>query len=71
MKLEDALTYLYTSHIDKNEIINPFFLYSQLSDICNDTFKNKEEVKMYWKVISNVNIYEYLIDNGVTLGWKD
>lgn len=70
MKLQAALTYIYSSHINKEELENPFVLFSTLSDICNDTFKNKEEVKLYWRIISKVNIYKILLDNGITNGVK-
>lgn len=70
MKLEAALTYLYSSHLNKLELIKPFILYSTLSDMCNDTFENKEDVKTYWKVISKVNIYECLFAEGITNGVK-
>jgi hypothetical protein len=38
--------------------------------MCNDTYENKEDVKLYWKVISKVNIYECLFNEGITNGVK-
>ena len=70
MTLESALTYLYSSHLNKIELTDSFVLYSALSDICNDSFENKEDVKTYWKVISKVNIYECLLNEGITNGVK-
>ena len=70
MKLEAALTYLYSSYINKIELTNSFVLFSKLSDMCNDTFENKEDVKTYWKIISKVNIFECIFDKGVTDGVK-
>ena len=45
MTLELALTNLYSSHLNKIELTNTFVLYLTLSDMCNDTYENKEEVK--------------------------
>ena len=70
MKLEAALTYLYSSYINKIELTNSFVLFSKLSDMCNDTFENKEDVKNYWKIISKINIFECIFDKGVTEGVK-
>lgn len=65
MKLEAALTYLYSSYINKIELTDPFVLYSQLSDICFDDY---EEVRTYWNVISKINIFESLLDKGINKG---
>ena len=70
MTLESALTYIYSSRLNNLELTNTFVLYSMLSDMCNDTYEIKEDVKSYWNVISKVNIYECLLDNGITNGVK-
>ena len=70
MTLESALTYIYSSRLNNIELTNSFVLYSMLSDMCNDTYENKEDVKIYWKVISKVNIYECLLNEGITDGVK-
>lgn len=66
MTLESALTYLCSNKLKQKELTDPFYLYSVLSDICNDTYENKEDVKTYWKVLSKVNIYEYLFNEDVS-----
>ena len=63
MRLVEALKYVYSSHRTLEELTNPFILFSNLSDLCNDSFIAKEEVKDYWKVISKVNIYKHILEN--------
>lgn len=65
MKLESALEYLYSSHIDKRELTDSFILYSQLSDLCSD---NYDSVRTYWKIIQKINLFESLIDKGFNKG---
>ena len=62
MNLEEALIYVSISYINVNELTDPFLLYSTLSDLCNKTYKNKEELKMYWKIIQKINLYQLLFD---------
>lgn len=70
MTLESALTYIYSSRLNDIELTDTFVLYSILSDMCNDTYENKEDVKTYWNVIAKVNIYECLFNEGITNGVK-
>ena len=70
MRLVEALKYIYSSHRSIEELTNPFILLSNLSDLCNDSFEAKEEVKSYWNVISKVNIYKCLLE-GDSLSAKE
>lgn len=62
MDIKTALTYIYKTCSEK-ELTNPFFLFSKLSDLCNDSYENKEDAKTYWLIISKINIYKCLFKN--------
>ena len=70
MNLENGLIYLYASYTEDNTINNPFALYSELQDICKGTFEIKEEIKLYFKVIKEFNLFTTLLGNGIEYGTK-
>ena len=68
MNFIDGLTYIYKNKKDESEINNPFYIYSRLSDLCNNSFIEKEKVKNYWKVTSQINIIQILLEKGTAEG---
>lgn len=62
MNLEDGLRYIYETNTQIEYMINPFTLYSRLSDYCNKTFKDIEDVKLYISVIERINLVEFVIN---------
>lgn len=62
MNLEDGLKYIYEKKFPIEYMINPFTLYSMLSDYCNKSFKDIEDVKLYIKVIERINLVEFVIN---------
>ena len=65
MTFIEGLTFIIKNRKDDSEITNPFYLYSRLSDICNETYEDKEKVKIYWKVTSQLNIIGVILEKGI------
>ena len=70
MNFIESLKYIYQNRKDNNEIINPFYVYCQLSDLCNTSYEDVEKVKQYWKITSKINIADVLLQNGIDEGLK-
>ncbi len=68
MNLQEGIKYIYSKSMKREELINPFFLYCLLSDVCKNSFDAKKELDIYWKVIRVINIYKTLLTEGIEDG---
>ena len=70
MDFKDALLKVGESSLHVYNIIDPFFLYSHLSDYSRSTLEKKDKIKLYYKMLQIVNFYEFLLLNGIDEGKK-
>ena len=68
MNLQEGLIYAYSTKNNDKEIINPFLLYCRLSDVCSDSFLNKQDLEVYRNIINKINIFDILISYGIDDG---
>ena len=60
MKIEEAFKIIFQKKINVRRCRKPFYFYSFLSDLCSDSYKNIENVKRYFNLISQINIIDYI-----------
>ena len=70
MDFKDALLKVCSVSENIYNIIDPFYLYSHLSDYSRSTLEKKIKIKLYYRTLSVVNFYEYILLNGVDEGKK-
>ena len=70
MDFKDALLKVGESSLHVYNIIDPFFLYSHLSDYSRSTLEKKDKIKLYYKMLQIVNFYQWLLLNCIDEGKK-
>jgi hypothetical protein len=68
MDFKDALLKVGEASLEVYNMIDPFFLYSHLSDYSRSTLEKKHKVKLYYNILKVVNFYEFLLLNGIIEG---
>lgn len=68
MDFKEALLKVGEMSLEVYNMIDPFFLYSHLSDYSRSTLEKKLTVKKYYNILQRVNFYEFLLLNGIIDG---
>lgn len=68
MDFKDALLKVCSVSENIYNIIDPFYLYSHLSDYSRSTLEKKLKIKLYYRTLLVVNFYEFILLNGVEEG---
>ena len=63
MEFKKALRVVYGKWADDEQIKEPFFLYSQLSDLCSSNYEESGKVAVFYKVDKKVGLFKALIEN--------
>lgn len=62
MSFQRALEKVYELHIGKDELIDPFKLYSRLSDYCSSEYEDKMMLDSYLKIMNRVNMMNIVLN---------
>ena len=57
MDLSVALLEIYKNTVNKDELCNPCFLYSRLADMCSDSFKSKENARLFYQIDERIGLF--------------
>ena len=60
MDFKDALKEI-VSKSKKDNLKNPFFIYSMLSDLCKSNYEKKDVVKKYYLICKQMNFYQIFL----------
>ena len=68
MKLEEALVSIYANRKKDIELTDVFLLYSKISDMCSDSYENKEEARLYFSLLNRINLFDCFFNKGIKKG---
>ena len=70
MTIREALFNYYHMYKDNLEVYSRFTLYSYLADVCQDNLVNKADLIDYKELLSKIDVFQILIDNGIEEGFN-
>ncbi len=57
MNFKDALKKVYKSSRNKEQLNNPFIVYSRVSDLIGNSYNDKKKVELFFKIKKEVNLF--------------
>ena len=57
MNFKDALKKVYKSSRNKEQLNNPFIVYSRVSDLIGNSYNDKKKVELFFKITKEVNLF--------------
>ena len=70
MNFLDSLRYLYHNRKSDEEFVDPFLLYSRLSDLCGASYEDKRKVLLFYQVDKKINLTKAILDKDNSIDSK-
>ena len=64
MNFKDALKKVYKSSRNKEQLNNPFIVYSRVSDLIDNSYNDKKKVELFFKITKEVNLFSLAAEYG-------
>ena len=64
MNFKDALKKVYKSSRNKEQLNNPFIVYSRVSDLIGNSYNDKKKVELLFKITKEVNLFNLAAEYG-------
>lgn len=64
MNFKDALKKVYKSSRNKEQLNNPFIVYSRVSDLIGNSYNDKKKVELFFKITKEVNLFSLAAEYG-------
>lgn len=64
MNFKDALKKVYKSSRNKEQLNNPFIVYSRVSDLIGNSYNDKKKVELFFKITKEVNLFSLAAEHG-------
>lgn len=64
MDFKNALRNVYKSSRNKEQLNNPFIVYSRVSDLIGNSYNDKKKVELFFKITKEVNLFRLATEYG-------